>query len=118
MLLQAGSEKKLVEDSIVMTLNHLIVENPETGISLIKIFRPKALNALNSEVLLELKSVLTQESDNPLTKVVILTGEGEKAFIAGADISEMKDKTVSEGVHFAQVGHEVTKLLELMPKPT
>ncbi len=101
-----------------MTPNHLIVEYPHPGVCYIKISRPKALNALNSEVLMELKEVLTHEAHSPTTKVLVLTGDGEKTFIAGADISEMKDKSVSEGVHFAQIGHEVTKLLELMPKPT
>ncbi|MEK6577769.1 MAG: enoyl-CoA hydratase-related protein [Bdellovibrionota bacterium] len=58
------------------------------------------------------------ESARPETRIVILTGDGEKAFIAGADISEMAGKSSAEGVRFAQIGHEVTKLLELMPKPT
>lgn len=101
-----------------MTLEHLIVETPFPGITLIKVSRPKALNALNSRVLQELKEVLTQESESPTTRVVILTGDGDKAFIAGGDISEMMEKTVSEGVLFAQLGHEITRLLELMPKPT
>lgn len=100
------------------TLKHLIVETPHPGISLIKISRPSALNALNSEVLRELKDVLTFQAHSESTRVVILTGDGSKAFIAGADISEMKDKTPSEGVEFAQLGHEVTRLLQLMPKPT
>jgi enoyl-CoA hydratase len=73
---------------------------------------------LNTEVLQELKTVLEEESENPATRVLILTGSGDRSFIAGADITEMKDKTVAEGVEFAQLGHEVTKLLELMPKPT
>lgn len=98
-------------------LNHLVVETHEPGIRVIKISRPKALNALNSELLEELKLVLREEAENPATRVVVLTGEG-KAFIAGADILEMKDKSPSDAVHFAQLGHEVTKLLELMPKPT
>jgi enoyl-CoA hydratase len=101
-----------------MTLNNLIVERAEPGICIVKINRPKALNALNTETLQELKAVLTEESKNTNTRVLVFTGEGEKAFIAGADIAEMKDKTPSQGVNFAQVGHEVTKLLELMPKPT
>jgi len=101
-----------------MTLNNLVVERGEPGICVVKISRPKALNALNTETLLELKTVLTDEAKNPDTRVLVLTGEGDKAFIAGADISEMKDKNPSQGVRFAQVGHEVTKLLELMPKPT
>lgn len=101
-----------------MTFKNLILEAVDPGIKIIKISRPKALNALNSEVLTELKAVLTTEADNPATRVVILTGDGDKAFIAGADITEMKSKTPGEGVHFAQLGHEVTRLLELMPKPT
>lgn len=101
-----------------MTLNNLQIESTEPGIRIVKIARPKALNALNTETLRELRSVLQEEARNPATRVLILTGEGDKAFIAGADIVEMKDKNMSEGVQFAQLGHEVTKLLELMPKPT
>jgi enoyl-CoA hydratase len=101
-----------------MTYKNLIVESVDPGIKIIKISRPKALNALNTEVMVELKTVLSAEADNTNTRVVILTGDGEKAFIAGADITEMKSKTPSEGVRFAQIGHEITKILELMPKPT
>lgn len=101
-----------------MTFNNLILESVEPGIRVIKIARPKALNALNTETLLELKSAIQAEANNPATRVLVLTGEGEKAFIAGADITEMKDKSASEGVLFAQMGHEIAKLLELMPKPT
>ena len=67
---------------------------------------------------MELKEALIYESARPETRIVILTGDGEKAFIAGADISEMAGKSSAEGVRVAQIGHEVTKLLELMPKPT
>lgn len=101
-----------------MTLNNLLIERVEPGICIVKISRPKALNALNSETLTELKAVLQEEARNEATRVLILTGDGEKSFIAGADITEMKDLNASEGVRFSQVGHEVTKLLELMPKTT
>ena len=101
-----------------MTLKYLITSTFDPGICLIKISRPNALNALNTQVLQELKQVLIQEKENPETRIIVLTGDGDKAFIAGADISEMKDKSVSQGTEFAQLGHEVTKLLELMPKPT
>jgi enoyl-CoA hydratase len=101
-----------------MTLNNLVLEWHEPGIRIVKINRPSALNALNGETLQELKKVLTDEAKNEKTRVLILTGQGEKAFIAGADITEMKDKNGSQGIQFAQLGHEVTKLLELMPKPT
>ncbi len=101
-----------------MKPSNLIIESYDPGIRVIKIARPHALNSLNTETLKELKIALQAEAVNPETRVMILTGDGEKAFIAGADIAEMKDKTAGEGVLFAQHGHEVTKLLELMPKPT
>jgi enoyl-CoA hydratase len=101
-----------------MTPKYLIIDAIDPGICLIKISRPQALNALNTAVLQELKATLVQEAENLSTRVLILTGDGTKSFIAGADIAEMTEKTVQEGVEFAQLGHEVTKLLELMPKPT
>lgn len=101
-----------------MTTNHLKLEMIDPGIRVIKISRMHVLNSLNTETLQELKTVLSQDSENDSVRVVILTGEGDKSFIAGADISEMKDKTESEAVQFAQLGHEVSKLLELMPIPT
>lgn len=101
-----------------MTFENLLVETIDPGIRMVKINRAKALNALNTATLMELREALQRASADPAVRVVILTGEGDKSFIAGADISEMKDKNASEGVLFAQLGHEVTKLLELMPKPT
>lgn len=97
---------------------HLSLERLEPGITILRIDRPRALNALNTETLHELKRALQSEAQNPATRVLVLTGAGEKSFIAGADIAEMKDKSPSEGILFAQLGHEVSKLLELMPKPT
>ena len=101
-----------------MTPKNLILEMAEPGIAIVKISRPQALNALNTETMQELKVVLQAHSVDLSVRVVILTGDGDKAFIAGADISEMKDKKSEEGVVFSQLGHDVTKLLELMPKPT
>ena len=97
---------------------HIIIERADPGICILKISRKEALNALNLDVLEGLKTVLMKEAMDPATRVVILTGDGDKAFIAGADIAEMKDKTTGESIHFSKVGQEVTKLLELMPKPT
>jgi enoyl-CoA hydratase len=101
-----------------MTYNHLIIESVEPGIKILKISRPTALNSLNTPILKEMKHFLTTEAENNATRVIILTGDGDKAFIAGADITEMADKTATEAVEFSQAGHEITKLLELMPKPT
>jgi enoyl-CoA hydratase len=97
---------------------NLLLESADPGIRIIKISRPQALNALNTETLIELRDALAVEAASESSRVVILTGDGEKSFIAGADIAEMKDKSAEEGVRFAQLGHAVTKLLELMPKPT
>ena len=106
------------KNSFNKKLNNLLLEQVEPGIQIIKISRPKHLNALNAETLTELKEVLTWAAAEMSVRVVILTGDGDKAFIAGADISEMKDKSPSEGIDFARHGHEVAKLLEQMPKPT
>jgi enoyl-CoA hydratase len=126
MLPQVGLVKKPEEVSIVMihsetpvfTYKNIRVETAEAGIRILTIARPNALNALNMETLLEMREALTLESNNPSTRVLILTGDGTKSFIAGADIVEMKDKSVPDGVHFSQVGHAVSKLLSLMPKAT
>jgi enoyl-CoA hydratase len=101
-----------------MSSKNLVLENLDPGIRVVKVARREALNALNTETLEELKAVLADAALDPSVRVLILTGDGDKAFIAGADIAEMKDKDVGEGIRFSQLGHEVTKLLELMPKPT
>ena len=100
------------------SMRYLIQESVAPGICILKISRPEALNALNSDILVELKTTLTEIAHDPNIRVLVFTGQGDKAFIAGADIAEMKGKSAEEGVRFAQLGHEVTKLLELMPKPT
>ena len=103
---------------IEVTYENLLVEYLEPGIAVLKINRPKALNALNSETLRELRLALIALGHDHSVRVVVLTGEGDKAFIAGADIAEMKDLAPAEGVAFSQMGHEVAKLLEMMSKPT
>lgn len=118
MLPRVGWDESLDGVSTNMTLKNLKLEMHDPGVRIIKIARPDVLNALNTETLRELRDVLRAESQSAETRVVILTGDGDKAFIAGADIAEMKDKSVQDGIEFAQLGHEVSKLLELMPKPT
>ncbi|OLN32886.1 short-chain-enoyl-CoA hydratase [Desulfosporosinus metallidurans] len=79
--------------------------------------RPKALNALNSDTLSELSTVLDELGRDSSVKVVILTGSGEKAFVAGADISQMKDFNPLEGRRFGQLGQATFRKLELLPQP-
>jgi enoyl-CoA hydratase len=72
----------------------ILVEKPSDGVGLIRLNRPKVLNALNSSVMSEIATALTAFSSDPSVRVVVLTGN-EKAFAAGADISEMSAKTES-----------------------
>ncbi len=80
--------------------------------------RPSALNALNTEVLAELDSAVDQVAGDSAVKVVIVTGAGEKAFVAGADIAEMKDMDPSQALEFGLYGNKVFRRLELLPQPT
>lgn len=98
--------------------SNLVLERHPQGVVVLKVNRPKALNALNSATLTELREALALLERDAACRVLILTGGGEKAFIAGADISEMAGKARGEAIEFARHGQEVTKLLELMPKPT
>jgi enoyl-CoA hydratase len=78
--------------------------------------RPKALNALNSATLYELKSVFGEIAGEDAVRAVILTGAGEKAFVAGADITEMQAFTVLEARAFGRLGQSVSSLIEKLPQ--
>jgi len=99
----------------MMEFKNLIVEKKD-GIAILKFNRPKALNALNSETLIELKAAGIALNADKEVRVVVVTGEG-KAFVAGADILEMKDLTALEGMAFSARGHEAFATLENMEKP-
>ena len=82
------------------------------------IHRPEALNALNSQVLADLAELLdTVEADKEI-RVLVITGAGEKAFVAGADIGEMSTLTKAEGEAFGKKGNDVFRRLETLPIPT
>ncbi len=88
----------------------------QNNISIITINRTKALNALNTDVLKELDKVL-DEIDQDRIRAVIITGSGDKAFVAGADISEMHKLTKAEGETFGRTGNEVFRKIETFPIP-
>lgn len=90
----------------------------DAGVVEVVIQRPEALNALNIQVLLELKTRLEHCAADPTLRVVVLRGGGEKAFVAGADIREMQAMGRSDAAQFARLGHAVCLLLENMPKVT
>lgn len=85
-------------------------------IGIITINRPKALNALNSQVLDELNETLDSVDLNTV-RALILTGAGEKSFVAGADIAEMSTLTKAEGEAFGKKGNDVFRKLETLPIP-
>ena len=80
--------------------------------------RPDALNALDVSTLTSLRDRLVELADDDMSRVIVLTGAGEKAFAAGADIKYMSGLGVEEAKEWGALGHEVTRLLETMPKPT
>lgn len=98
-----------------MDLNNLIFEK-EGNIAVLSINRPDALNALNSKVLEELDNAIDKVKEDDDIHVLILTGKG-KAFVAGADIGEMKDMDPIKGRDFAAKGLDIFRKIELMEKP-
>ena len=88
------------------------------NIAVATINRPKALNALNSQVLEDLNELVDLVSADEEIRALVLTGSGEKAFVAGADIGEMSTLTKSGGEAFGKKGNDVFRKLETMPIPT
>lgn len=86
------------------------------AVGIVTINRPKALNALNSTVLKELDETLNGVDLNSI-RCLILTGAGEKSFVAGADIAEMSTLTKAEGEAFGKAGNDVFRKLETFPIP-
>lgn len=99
-----------------MEMKNLLVENRD-GVVLLTINRPKALNALNGELLDELKSAFEALNLDEGIKVVVVTGSGEKAFVAGADIAEMADIDAMQALTFARKGQELVAFIGQMGKP-
>ena len=88
------------------------------SIAVATINRPKALNALNSQVLEDLNELLDLVNADEEIRALVLTGSGEKAFVAGADIAEMSTLTKVEGEAFGKKGNDVFRKLETLPIPT
>ena len=93
-----------------------ILYEQKGNIATITINREKALNALNSQVLDELNAAL-DEVDTDAVRCLILTGAGQKSFVAGADIGEMSTLTKAEGEAFGKKGNDVFRRLETFPVP-
>ena len=90
----------------------------EEAVAIVTIDRQEALNALDVATLTELRDRLRELANDDAARVVILTGAGEKAFVAGADIKYMSGLDVDQAKEWGALGHETGRLLETMPKPT
>jgi enoyl-CoA hydratase len=99
-----------------MEYKNILFEVSE-GIATITINRPKALNALNSDVMAELNDASLKCKTDEAIKVVILTGSGEKSFVAGADISQMAELRPQQAMEFMEAGIETFRSFEVLPKP-
>jgi enoyl-CoA hydratase len=90
----------------------------EDAVAVVTVDRQDALNALDLATLTQLRDELRGLADEEAARVVILTGAGERAFVAGADIKYMSGLGVDEAKEWGALGHEAGRLLETMPKPT
>jgi enoyl-CoA hydratase len=99
-----------------MNYENLLIEVKEK-IAVVRINRPDKLNALNAVTMDELKNVFTELNADESVYVIILTGSGEKAFVAGADISELNKLDMISGKEFSEKGQEVFNIIENSAKP-
>jgi enoyl-CoA hydratase len=96
----------------------VIAVRHEGPVAVVTVDRPDSLNALDLDTLEALRDRLRALAGDVDTRVVVLTGAGDRAFIAGADIKYMSGLGVEEAKAWGELGHEVGRLLETMPQPT
>lgn len=100
-----------------MAYENVLLEK-EDRIAILSINRPKALNALNSETIIEIDKAVDEIKADDSIDVVIVTGAGDKAFVAGADIAFMQNLTAMEARAFGALGQAAFRKLEAMEKPS
>ena len=96
----------------------MITTSKDEGVCIVKINRPTKLNAMNIDVAKEIISTFQQLDKDDSVRVIVLTGEGDKAFSAGADIEYMSKISADESEVYAKLGQEVTATVENVTKPT
>lgn len=99
-----------------MELENVLLET-KGGIGYITINRPEKLNALNSQTMTEIMDIFAYVAAEPQIKAVILTGSGEKSFVAGADIAELAELDPIGGKRYSERGQEIFNFIEKMSKP-
>jgi enoyl-CoA hydratase/carnithine racemase len=96
----------------------ILLDRPEDGIAIVTLNRPEKLNALSTPLLAEFSATLDKVEADPSVRVVILTGAGDKAFAAGADIAEYRGRREKAFMDFQFAGRKINDRLEAFPKPT
>ena len=100
-----------------MTYQNLLLDRPEPGVHLLTINRPRALNALNAATLVEIEQAIAEIAADGAVRALLITGAGDRAFVAGADIAEMQDFSVAEAREFSSLGMRVMRAVEELPVP-
>lgn len=100
-----------------MTYQNILLDQPEPGIYLLTVNRPKALNALNAATIVELAQAIAHVAADESARAVLVTGAGDRAFVAGADIAEMQAISVEQARAFSEQGMRVMHALEALPVP-
>ena len=100
-----------------MTYANILLERPEAGVCLVTVNRPKALNALNGDTLDEIARAIGEVAADAAARVLLVTGAGDRAFVAGADIAQMQGFTPAEAQAFSEKGNRTFRALELLPIP-
>ena len=101
-----------------MAFSHILFDADEHGIALVTINRPEKLNALSSGLVEELREAFERMERDAYIRGAILTGAGEKAFVAGADIGELSKLSAFEAREYSLRGQQVFRKLETIPKPS
>jgi enoyl-CoA hydratase len=101
-----------------MSYSHILLEVDDAGIALVTVNRPDKLNALSGAVVVELKSAFESIAADPRIRAAIVTGAGEKAFVAGADINELAALSAFEAREYALRGQQTFRALETARKPS
>lgn len=100
-----------------MVFKTILLEQIEAGIFLVTVNRPQPLNALNAETLDEIAAAIGKIAADDAARVLLVTGASDKAFVAGADITAMRDATIEEARDFSEKGMRVMHVLEALPVP-
>lgn len=102
---------------LLMKYENILLEQPDSGVYLVTVNRPKVLNALNAATIDELERAVAQVAADDAARALLVTGAGNRAFVAGADIAEMRNYTPAEARAFSTRGMSVMHALASLPIP-